>query len=175
MRSRRAIALGLAAAALATAGCSEETSEDAAEKEGGGKADLRQEAEAPPETSGELKEKPRVRVPKGDPPKQLQKKDLVEGEGGAAQAGSTVSINYVGVSYSDGKEFDTSFGKEPLEFQLGSRMVIPGFEEGIEGMKVGGRRQLIIPPDKAYGAKGQPPVIGPNETLVFVVDLLGAK
>ena len=85
-------------------------------------------------------------------------------------------MNYVGVSYSNGKEFDSSFDAgAPIELELGAGMVIPGWDQGIEGMKVGGRRQLVIPPALAYGPQGLPPVIGPNETLVFVIDLLDAK
>jgi FKBP-type peptidyl-prolyl cis-trans isomerase len=175
MRPARPIALALAAAALVLVGCSEETSEEAA-KTDDPKADLREETSAPPETSGALKGKPRVRIPAGDPPKKLEIKDIVEGKGGTARSGSNVTVNYVGVAYSTKKEFDTSFGKpEPLRFPLGAGQVIPGFDEGIAGMKVGGRRQLTIPPDKAYGREGQPPVIGRNETLVFVVDLLAIE
>ena len=85
-------------------------------------------------------------------------------------------MNYVGVAYSTGKEFDSSFDSgQPFPFTLGAGEVIPGWDEGLEGMKVGGRRQLTIPPDLAYGAQGSPPVIKPNETLIFVIDLLSAK
>ena len=86
-----------------------------------------------------------------------------------------MSVNYVGVSHSTGKEFDTSFGKEPFQFSLGAGEVIPGWDQGVEGMKVGGRRRLTIPSDLAYGPQGQPPDIKPNKTLVFVIDLLGVQ
>ena len=86
-----------------------------------------------------------------------------------------VSVEYVGVGYESGKEFDASWGREPFAFQLGAGMVIPGWDQGVEGMKAGGRRELIIPPELAYGAAGSPPAIGPNETLIFVIDLLAVE
>jgi peptidylprolyl isomerase len=122
------------------------------------------------------KTKPQVTVPKGPPPKQLVVKELEEGTGAEAKAGDEVSVQYVGVDYKSGKEFDSSWSRhEPFAFQLGVGQVIPGWDQGIEGMKVGGRRELIIPPQLAYGEAGSPPAIGPNETLVFVVDLLAVK
>jgi peptidylprolyl isomerase len=122
------------------------------------------------------KTKPRVTVPKGAPPKQLVVKELEEGTGAEAKAGDEVSVQYVGVDYKSGKEFDSSWSRhEPFAFQLGAGQVIPGWDQGIEGMKVGGRRELIIPPELAYGEAGSPPAIGPNETLVFVVDLLAVR
>jgi peptidylprolyl isomerase len=120
--------------------------------------------------------KPKVTVPKGPPPKQLVKKDLKKGSGPTAEAGDEVTVQYVGVNYKTGKEFDSSWSRnEPFPFTLGSSSVIPGWEQGIEGMKLGGRRELIIPPELAYGPSGSPPAIGPNETLIFVVDLLAVK
>ena len=120
--------------------------------------------------------KPKVEVPDGPAPSTLEVTDIVEGDGAEAKAGDTVTMQYVGVNYSDGKEFDTSWGKpEPFSFQLGAGSVIPGWDEGIPGMKVGGRRELVIPPDLAYGEAGSPPDIGPNETLVFIVDLLDVQ
>jgi peptidylprolyl isomerase len=122
------------------------------------------------------KTKPEVTVPKGAPPKQLVVKELEEGTGAEAKAGDEVAVQYVGVNYKSGKEFDSSWSRhEPFAFQLGVGQVIPGWDQGIEGMKVGGRRELIIPPELAYGEAGSPPAIGPNETLVFVVDLLAVK
>lgn len=116
--------------------------------------------------------KPEVEVPDGAPPDELQIEDISEGEGDEAAAGDTVTVEYVGVSYSNGKEFDSSWERpDPFSFQLGSGQVIPGWDQGIEGMKVGGRRQLIIPPKLAYGKQGSPPAIGPDETLIFIVDL----
>ncbi|MGZ5357079.1 MAG: FKBP-type peptidyl-prolyl cis-trans isomerase, partial [Solirubrobacterales bacterium] len=97
-------------------------------------------------------------------------------DGAEAKSGDTVSVNYVGVLYENGEEFDASFDTgQPFEFQLGAGNVIPGWDQGVEGMKVGGRRQLIIPPELAYGAQGSPPDIPPNSTLVFVIDLLSVN
>ena len=125
------------------------------------------------EDAGREPTKPEVEVPDGDPPTELEVTDLVEGEGPQAEAGDVVSVEYVGVSYSNGEEFDASWDRgEPFAFQLGAGQVIPGWDEGVAGMRVGGRRQLVIPPDQAYGSAGAPPAIGPDETLVFVVDLV---
>jgi peptidylprolyl isomerase len=124
-------------------------------------------------TEPAAKTKPKVSVPKGAPPKQLEIKDLEEGSGAEAKSGDKVTVQYVGVDYKNGKEFDSSWSRsEPFPLTLGTGEVIPGWEQGIEGMKVGGRRELIIPPELAYGEAGAPPAIGPNETLVFVIDLL---
>lgn len=128
------------------------------------------------DASSEALIKPEVEVPEGDPPKELEVSDITEGDGTEAQSGDLVTVQYVGVNYSTGEEFDSSFdSSQPFTFQLGSGMVIPGWDEGIPGMKVGGRRELVIPPDQAYGAQGSPPAIGPNETLVFVVDMVDVK
>jgi len=152
---------------LALAGCggddSSSTSESSAESGASAKSP---EAGAP-------NKKPKVTVPNGPPPKQLETKDLIEGEGAEAKAGDEVTVQYVGVNYKTGKEFDASWDRgEPFTFQLGAGMVIPGWDQGVEGMKVGGRRELIIPPELGYGSAGSPPAIPPNETLVFVVDLV---
>ena len=119
--------------------------------------------------------KPVVEVPSGPPPKQLESIDLIEGEGAEAKAGDEVTVQYVLVDYKSGKEIEASWDRgEPFTFQLGAGMVIPGWDQGVAGMKVGGRRELIIPPELAYGAEGSPP-IGPNATLIFVIDLLAVK
>ena len=171
----------LARRSLAAAGCSEEAAETASarlqkEAEQSGAKPSEAPAQAKPETSGEPGEKPKITVPEGGtPPTELEVEDLVEGNGAAAKKGSKLSVNYVGVAYSTGEEFDTSFGGKPFEFELGAGMVIPGWDQGLEGMKVGGRRQLTIPAELAYGEVGQPPAIGPNETLVFAIDLLSVK
>ncbi len=124
-------------------------------------------------TSGPLATKPTVTVPSGAAPATLQTKDLIVGTGAEAKAGDPVTVNYVGVLYKGGTEFDSSWKrKETFAFSLGKGQVIPGWDQGIAGMKVGGRRELIIPAPLAYGAKGSPPKIPPNSTLVFVVDLL---
>ena len=117
--------------------------------------------------------KPTVEVPKGPAPKTLVVKDLKTGDGAEAKSGDQVSVQYVGVLYDGGKQFDASWDRgQPFAFQLGGSQVIPGWDQGVAGMKVGGRRELIIPPDLAYGAQGQPPTIPANATLVFVIDLV---
>jgi peptidylprolyl isomerase len=124
-------------------------------------------------TTAAEKTKPAVTVPQGAPPKKLVIKEIEAGGGEEAKSGSEVTVQYVGVDYKNGKEFDSSWSRnEPFTFTLGESQVIPGWEQGVEGMKVGGRRELIIPPELAYGEAGSPPAIGPNETLVFVIDLL---
>ena len=121
----------------------------------------------------QLAKKPVVNVPKGSPPSKLITKDLITGTGATATAGKTVTVNYVGVLYKGGKQFDSSWQRnQPFTTALSQGSVIPGWVQGINGMKVGGRRELIIPPSLGYGAKGSPPTIPANSTLVFVVDLL---
>ncbi len=125
-------------------------------------------------TSGPLATEPKVTPPTGPAPAKLEKKDLVVGTGAEAKAGETVTVNYVGVLYKGGKEFDASWKrKEPFQFKLGQGQVIKGWDEGVPGMKVGGRRELVIPAELAYGKTGSPPTIPPNAPLVFVIDLLG--
>jgi peptidylprolyl isomerase len=117
--------------------------------------------------------KPTVEVPKTPAPTELVREDLTPGTGKEATAGSLVSVNYVGVAYSTGKEFDSSWSRnQPIELVLGAGQVIKGWDEGLVGMKEGGRRKLIIPASMAYGAAGNGPDIGPNESLIFVVDLV---
>ncbi|UTI64047.1 FKBP-type peptidyl-prolyl cis-trans isomerase [Paraconexibacter antarcticus] len=122
-------------------------------------------------------EKPTVDVPVGtDPSYQLELDDLVVGDGPEAQAGHTVEVHYVGVSWSSGKQFDASWDRgDTFKFGLGKGQVIQGWDQGVAGMKVGGRRRITIPPMMGYGKRGAPPVIGPDETLVFVVDLVGVR
>jgi peptidylprolyl isomerase len=125
-------------------------------------------------TSGPLATKPKVTVPTGAPPSKLETKEIVKGTGPEAKAGQSVTVNYVGVLYHGGKEFDSSWKRsEPFTFTLGKGQVIKGWDQGVAGMKVGGRRELIIPAELAYGKAGSPPTIPPNAPLVFVVDLLG--
>lgn len=119
--------------------------------------------------------KPTVEVPSGPPPKQMKVEDLIEGEGAEAKAGDEVTVQYVLVDYKSGKEIEASWDRgEPFTFTLGTGGVIPGWDLGVEGMREGGRRELIIPPGLAYGAEGSPP-IGPNATLIFVIDLVAVK
>lgn len=119
-------------------------------------------------------DKPEVDFPGGEPPADLEIKDLWEGDGPVAKAGDTVSVHYVGVSFSSGEEFDASWNRgKPLQFQLGAGQVIAGWDQGVQGMKVGGRRQLTIPARLAYGERGAGGGrIKPNETLIFVCDLV---
>ena len=118
-------------------------------------------------------ERPQIDKPEGDIPFELGVEDLVTGEGDEAISGSKVSVHYVGVAFSDGEEFDASWNRgEPFEFRLGKGQVIPGWDQGVQGMRVGGRRRLTIPSAMAYGARGAGGVIAPHEPLVFVVDLL---
>jgi peptidylprolyl isomerase len=125
-------------------------------------------------TSGPLSKEPQVTPPTGPAPTKLVIKELIVGTGPEAKAGQPVTVNYVGVLYKGGKEFDASWKrKEPFVFTLGKGQVISGWDKGVAGMKVGGRRELIIPASLAYGANGSPPTIPPNAALVFVVDLLG--
>ncbi|HEY5144298.1 MAG TPA: FKBP-type peptidyl-prolyl cis-trans isomerase [Solirubrobacteraceae bacterium] len=122
-------------------------------------------------------EKPQVDVPVGeDPSYQLELEDLVVGEGEEALAGSTVEVHYVGVSWATGNQFDASWDRgSTFQFGLGKGQVIAGWDQGVAGMKVGGRRRITIPPMLAYGKRGAGGVIGPDETLVFVVDLIGVR
>jgi peptidylprolyl isomerase len=120
--------------------------------------------------------KPEIPKPTGSPPRRLVKEDIVKGEGPAARPGDMVVVHYVGVSFSTGAQFDASWDTgRPFSFPLGRAQVIEGWDEGIAGMRKGGRRMLTIPPEQAYGAQGFPPAIAPNETLVFVVDLVGIR
>ena len=176
--SRLPILLACLFLALFAASCG-----DDGEKEAAAPAETATETPAPaaPEAgsvdadsiSKDLTEKPQVSKPEGDPPAELQKTDIVKGKGKPAKAGDTVSVQYVGTSWSTGAQFDASWdrGSEPFEFPLGAGQVIPGWDQGVAGMRPGGRRLLVIPPDLAYGTQSPSPDIGPNETLIFVVDL----
>lgn len=163
-----------AALALAIAGCGGD-SDDSTSTGSTTEASAAEKSEgsaSQPSGSQDLNKKPKVTVPSGPAPKQLEEVDLVEGSGAEAKSGDEVTVQYVGVGYDSGKEFDTSWGGEPFSFPLGAGMVIKGWDEGVAGMKVGGRRELVIPPNLAYGPAGYPPAIGQNEPLIFVVDLV---
>jgi peptidylprolyl isomerase len=117
--------------------------------------------------------KPEVDFPGGEPPADLEITDIWEGTGAEAKRGDTVEVHYVGVSFSTGEQFDASWDRgSPLQFRLGVGQVIQGWDRGVQGMKVGGRRQLIIPPGLAYGDRGARGAIAPGETLIFVCDLV---
>ncbi len=120
--------------------------------------------------------KPVVEVPEGAPPGELQIEDLQVGDGPEATPGQTCTMQYVGVAWSTRRQFDASWDRgEPFSFRLGEGMVIRGWDEGVAGMRVGGRRRLTIPPELGYGSRGAGGAIKGGETLVFVVDLLGVR
>jgi peptidylprolyl isomerase len=123
-----------------------------------------------------MTEKPEIDYPGTTPPRDLEVTDITVGDGAEATAGSTVVAHYVGVAHSNGEEFDASYNRgEPLSFRLGVGQVIAGWDEGIQGMRVGGRRQLVIPPSLGYGDAGAGSAIAPGETLIFVVDLVDVR
>jgi FKBP-type peptidyl-prolyl cis-trans isomerase len=190
LKIRPVLLLVLCALVLVAAACGDETepstadryaqkAEDEAEKRpASATAEARPiQAEKVEPTAGEadLNTKPKIPKSSGAAPKELVAQDLIVGKGAEAKSGDPVSVQYVGVTYDDNKEFDASWsGSKPgkaFEFTLGQGGVIAGWDQGVVGMKVGGRRKLVIPPDLAYGQQGSPPSIGPNETLVFEIDL----
>ncbi|MFD0022436.1 FKBP-type peptidyl-prolyl cis-trans isomerase [Streptomyces sp. NPDC058382] len=118
--------------------------------------------------------KPEIDFPEGDAPTDLLVEDIVVGDGADAKAGAMVEVHYVGVNFESGEEFDASWNRgQTFRFPLGGGRVIKGWDRGVEGMKVGGRRKLTIPPGLAYGSQSPSPLIPPGSTLIFVVDLLG--
>lgn len=120
--------------------------------------------------------KPIIEFPEGEPPTDLEITDIVVGDGAEAKPGDQVVVHYVGVSFSTGEEFDASWNRNsPFTFPLGAGRVIAGWDQGVAGMKVGGRRKLVIPAKLGYGDRGAGAVIKPGETLIFVVDLLGIR
>ena len=121
-------------------------------------------------------EKPDVDFPGGEPPAELVITDVIVGDGDEATTGKTAVVHYVGVAFSTGEEFDASYNRgDTLDFPLGGGRVIAGWDQGVVGMKVGGRRQLVIPPHLAYGDRGAGGAIAPGETLIFVVDLVAVR
>jgi peptidylprolyl isomerase len=123
-----------------------------------------------------MSEKPEIGFPEGPPPSELEVTDVVDGDGAEAAPGRTAVVHYVGVAYSSGEEFDASWNRgEPFAFPLGAGHVIAGWDRGVAGMKVGGRRRLVIPPDLGYGDRGAGSAIAPGETLIFVVDLVDVR
>ena len=169
----RTLAIALLVALLALAGCGGDDNSSESTPTPDTAATATPSATDTPQAPAK---KPTVKLPKGKAPKKLIIKDLREGTGPAAQAGQTVTVQYVGVNFKGGKQFDASWDRgQPFSFPLGGGQVIQGWDQGVQGMKVGGRRMLVIPPDLGYGPDGQPPVIKPNETLVFVIDLLAVQ
>ena len=189
IRSRSGLALATVGASILIAGCggssnsstitvgAENSSDNALITSGASTTKAPETPKTPTAktpTSGPLSKEPKVIPPSGAAPAKLEAKDLIAGTGAEAKPGQTVSVNYVGVLFKGGKEFDASWKRnEPFSFALGKGAVIPGWDQGVAGMKVGGRRELVIPSALAYGVKGSPPSIPPNAPLVFVIDLLG--
>ena len=170
-------AICLTAAALALAACGGDKTKTSEIPSGGGSTPAAvptTPTPAPVKTvpEKELKGKPKVKVPKGKAPAKLVIVDIVKGKGKAAKKGDKLTVQYVGVLFKDGTQFDASWDNgQPFDFDLGGGNVIPGWDKGLVGMKVGGRRKLVIPAKLAYGAQGQPPTIPPNSALVFDIDL----
>jgi peptidylprolyl isomerase len=183
VRPRAGLGLAMLLATVLIAGCgssgssssigvgNENTTDNALIKESASSTSTSASPKTP--TSGPLSKEPKVTPPSGPAPTKLEIKDLIAGTGPVVKPGASVTVNYVGVLFKGGKVFDASWKRgEPSTFPLSG--VIPGWTKGIPGMKVGGRRELVIPSALAYGAKGSPPSIPPNAPLVFVIDLLGA-
>lgn len=174
MPMRRLALASIAAAALVGAGCGTDKEKAAAPSATAAASPSPTVAAEPGAISTDLKREPVIPKPAGAPPAKLVKKDIVTGKGPKAKSGDMLSVQYTGVAFSTGQKFDASWdrGAEPFPFPVGGGQVIPGWDQGIPGMRVGGRRELIIPSPLAYGPQGRPPAIGPDETLVFVVDLV---
>lgn len=174
MRARLLVLLALLLLAVVGAGCGSDDSDSGSDTQSSGAAE--QPTETVPTAEDDPTDttvKPVIAKPSGSPPKTLVKEDVVKGKGPAAKPGDNVTVQYVGVNFSTGEQFDASWDRgEPFTFPLGGGQVIKGWDKGVAGMKVGGRRELTIPPRMGYGPAGTPDgAIPPNETLVFVVDL----
>jgi peptidylprolyl isomerase len=179
--------IAVLALALAAAGCGSSSDVESAADKSAAKAEQEAKDQKPiPEptapasakvepTAGEadLAKKPKVPKRSGEAPSALKAETLIAGDGAAIKNGQQATVQYVGVLFKNGEEFDSSWGKgkEPFQFTIGAGGVIPGWDQGVLGMKVGERRRLTIPADLAYGAQGSPPKIGPNEPLIFDIDL----
>jgi peptidylprolyl isomerase len=162
------------ALAIAVAGCGGGGSDSSSESTGS--TESNESTKSGESGNTDTSKKPVVVVPKGLSPKTYAYKEIVKGTGATAKSGDKVTVQYVGVGFDSEKEFDSSWSRnEPFEFNLGAGEVIAGWDKGVAGMKVGGRRELLLPGNLAYGAAGSPPEIGPNETLIFVIDLLAVE
>lgn len=129
-----------------------------------------------PTTLNRMTEKPEIDFPGDEPPTELVVTDLAVGEGPEVKPGDLIDVHYVGVAHSNGEEFDSSWNRgTPLQFRVGTGRVIKGWDDGLIGMQVGGRRQLVIPPHLGYGDRGAGGVIAPGETLIFVCDLVSIR
>lgn len=187
MKSKLAVFIAALLLAALVAGCGDDKKSDSATDDSaqtsestgatGSEDSSTEELEfKAPKISGSLKEKPVIEPPSTPPPEELYSKDIKKGTGKKATAGDKVTVHYVGISWSTGVEFDASWkAGKAFDFDLGGGNVIKGWDQGVEGMRVGGRRLLIIPPELGYGEAGQGASIGPNETLLFVVDLKKVK
>lgn len=174
-------------AAFVVAGCGDDNNDESADtgttteqvtEETGATEDsgATEEPGKPPKVSGSTDEAPEIADAEGAPPEELVIKDIKKGDGKTAKAGDSVKVQYLGKNWSNNEQFDASWDRgEAFVFDLGAGNVIAGWDEGVAGMKEGGRRLLIIPPDMGYGPQGSPPSIPPNETLIFVVDLEKVK
>ena len=177
---RRVLTLIAVVAVLGLAACGDD---DDSASDGGSTDSATQEntttESSPADAEEALKDtstKPVIPKPTGIPPRKLVKEDIVKGKGPGAKPGDTVVVHYVGMNFSNGKEFDASWDTgQPFPVELGSGGVIAGWEKGLVGIREGGRRKLTIPPELGYGAEGYPPDIPPNETLVFVIDALSVN
>jgi peptidylprolyl isomerase len=170
---RRVLILIAVAAVLGATACGDDD-ETANGTDGEAAAQEQGTQTVPPEDAlKDTSTKPVIPKPTGSPPRKLVKQDVVKGKGPGAKPGDTVTVNYVGVNFSNGVEFDSSWDSgAPFPVQLGTGSVIEGWDRGLVGVKNGGRRILTIPPEMGYGAEGYPPDIPPNETLVFVIDVV---
>jgi peptidylprolyl isomerase len=180
---RSVVALIAVVAVLGATACGDDEESGDGGAGGGANTTAREETgtetTSPQEAEEALRDtstKPVIPKPTGTPPRRLVKEDIVRGKGPAAQPGDTVLVHYVGMNFSNGQEFDASWDSgEPFPVQLGAGGVIAGWEQGLVGIRAGGRRELIIPPELGYGAEGFPPSIPPNETLVFVIDAVSVN
>ncbi len=173
---RRMLTLIAVVAVMGVAGCGDDDESSNGGSPAGQGQDEATETAPSVDALKDITAKPVIPKPTGTPPRKLVKQDIVKGKGPGAKAGDTVTVNYVGVNFSNGQEFDSSWDSgAAFPVQLGAGMVIEGWDKGLVGIRKGGRRMLTIPPEMGYGAEGYPPDIPPNETLIFVVDAVSIE